>query len=195
MKLPEITALQFVTLSLLFSGEKTARQLRRQLQKWGGPRTSSAFSQLVGRLQRAAYIDAVRENRAAQRFSQTRYRLTDLGLIVWQLTRRFYASFDAPPPNFKPVPTDEAQFARLAYILSIVRHQLPHVRVTVERDGQPTVIAPHAFEIPPIARRQRMPRKLLQRRDLRRRGAFDPLRKTRLQRCDVLENVWHGGPV
>ncbi len=111
MKLPEITALQFVTLSLLFSGEKTARELRRQLQKWGGPRTSAAFSQLVGRLQRAAYVDAVRENRVGRRFSQSRYRLTDLGLIVWKVTQRFYGSFDAPPANFKPVATDEAEFA------------------------------------------------------------------------------------
>lgn len=111
VKLPEITALQFVTLSLLFSGEKTAGELRRQLGEWGGPRTAAAFSQLMTRLQRRAYIDVVRANRTGERFSESRYRLTDLGLIVWQVTQRFYAGFDAPPADLKPVATDEAEFA------------------------------------------------------------------------------------
>ena len=114
MRLPEITALQFAVLSLLFAGEKTGRDLRRQLQNCGGPRTSAAFSQLMTRLQDAAYVQARRCTPTAhhqQTPRESRYRLTDLGLIVWQATRRFYNSFDPPPPDLEVVPTDEAQFA------------------------------------------------------------------------------------
>ena len=62
-------------------------------------------------MQRAAYIDAVREARAEQRFSECRYRVTDLGVIVWQAAQVFYASFDAPPADLDAVATDEAEFA------------------------------------------------------------------------------------
>ncbi len=114
MRLPEITALQFALLSLLLAGEKTGRDLRRQLQDCGGPRTPAAFSQLMARLQDAAYVHARRSTPTAhsqQTLRESRYRLTDLGLIVWQATRRFYNAFDPPPPDLEVVPTDEAQFA------------------------------------------------------------------------------------
>lgn len=111
MSLPELTPLQFAALSLLFSGEKTARQLREQLESRGGPKTPAAFSQLMGRLQKGTYIVAGRECRADRRASQCRYRVTDLGVIVWQATRKFYASFPPPPPDLEPVATDEAEFA------------------------------------------------------------------------------------
>ncbi len=45
VKLPEITALQFAALSLLMAGEKTGRQLRRELSQWDGPASSAGFSQ------------------------------------------------------------------------------------------------------------------------------------------------------
>ena len=113
MRLPEITALQFALLSLLFSGEKTARQLHGQLQRFSGPRTAAAFSQLMSRLQEAAYVDALRATRSAhgRTVPECRYRLTDLGLIVWQATRRFYNGFDPPPPELEVVATPEAEFA------------------------------------------------------------------------------------
>ncbi len=103
MRLPELTALQFATLSLLFSGEKTARELHQQLHKWDGPRTAAAFSQLIGRLRKATLIDGMRQGQAGQRFSECCYRVTDLGVIVWKSARQFYAAFDPPPPNLQPV--------------------------------------------------------------------------------------------
>ena len=111
MRLPELTALQFAALSLLFSGEKTARELHEQLDKWDGPRTSAAFSQLVERLRRATLIQGIREGQPGQRFSECRYRVTDLGLIVWEATRQFYAGFAPAPGDLQPVETDEVEFA------------------------------------------------------------------------------------
>ncbi len=111
MKPPEITALQFAVLGLLFSGEKSGQQLQRMLRRHGGPRTAAAFSQLIGRMQRAVYIDVMRENRPGRRFSECRCRVTDLGVIVWQAARHFYDSFDPPPADLQSVQTEEAQFA------------------------------------------------------------------------------------
>lgn len=113
MRLPEITALQFALLSLLFEGEKTGRQLRHQLKRCGGPRTAAAFSQLMDRMQYAAYVqgELCPRTAGAQTVRESRYRLTDLGLIVWHAARRFYNNFDPPPPDLEVVPTDEAEFA------------------------------------------------------------------------------------
>ena len=65
----------------------------------------------MGRLQKAAYIVAERECRGDRRCSECRYRVTDLGVIVWQATRQFYAGFPPPPPDLEPVATEEAEFA------------------------------------------------------------------------------------
>ena len=113
MRLPEITGLQFAVLSLLFAGEKTGRQLREELQRWGGPRTAAAFSGLMRRLQNAAYVDGERCTQAGRggAVPECRYRVTDLGVIVWRATREFYAAFDPPPPELEVVATDEAEFA------------------------------------------------------------------------------------
>ena len=113
MRLPEITALQFALLSLLFEGEKTGRQLREELKRCNGNRAAATFSRLVGRMQDAAYVHAevCPRTAAGRTVRECRYRLTDLGLIVWKATRRFYNAFDPPPPDLQLVPTDEAQFA------------------------------------------------------------------------------------
>jgi len=109
-KLPEITALQFAALSLLMTGEKTGRQLQHELRQWGGPASSGAFSQLMGRMQRTCYVRVERKGPARQGSVECRYRVTDLGLMVWQAARQFYASFDEPPPELEPVATTEARF-------------------------------------------------------------------------------------
>ncbi len=110
MKLPEITALQFAALSLLMAGEKTGRQLRGELSQWDGPASSAGFSQLMGRMRQATYVSIDRKGRSGQRFSECRYRVTDLGVMVWQAARQFYASFDEPAPDLEPVTTIEARF-------------------------------------------------------------------------------------
>ncbi len=113
MRLPEITPLQFALLSLLFDGEKTARQLRTELQRWGGPRAAATVSRLMSRIQYAAYVDSRPCNRPdhGRTVRECRYRLTDLGLIVWHDTRRFYNAFAPPTSDLQVVTTDEAQFA------------------------------------------------------------------------------------
>ncbi len=117
-RLPEITALQFVVLSLLLAGEQTGRQLRHEVQKWHAGRSPAAFSQLMTRLTHAAYVhvdwhadDAADDAADGQAARVCRYRVTDLGLIVWQAARRFYAGFDPPRADLQPMATDEAQFA------------------------------------------------------------------------------------
>ena len=109
-KLPEITALQFAALSLLLTGEKTGGQLHRELRQWDGPASSAGFSQLMGPVQQACYVHADRKGRSGQRFSECRYRVTDLGVMVWQAARQFFASFDEPSPDLEPVRTTEARF-------------------------------------------------------------------------------------
>ena len=110
MKLPEITALQFAALSLLMAGEKTGPQLRGELRQWDGPASSAGFSQLMRRMRQACYVSTDRKGHAGQRFSECRYRVTDLGVMVWQAARGFYASFDEPSPDLEPVRTLEARF-------------------------------------------------------------------------------------
>lgn len=109
--MPEITALQFAAISLLFSGEKTGREIRQHLEKWDGPRTSAAFSQLMDRLRKSALVDGMREGRPGERFSECRYCVTDLGVILWQEAQQFYAGFAPPPPELEPVETIEVEFA------------------------------------------------------------------------------------
>ena len=110
MKLPEITALQFVALGLLMVGDKSGRQLRDELSQWDGPGSSAGFSQLMGRMRQASYVRIDRQGRSGQRFSECRYRVTDLGVMVWQAARGFYASFDEPTPDLEPVTTLEGRF-------------------------------------------------------------------------------------
>ncbi len=112
-RLPEITALQFVVLSLLLAGEQTGRQLRHQLEKWRAGRSPAAFTQLMTRLTHAAYVHVhwQADDDDGQAARVCRYQVTDLGLIVWQAARQFYAGFDPPPADLQPVATDEAQFA------------------------------------------------------------------------------------
>ena len=67
----------------------------------------------MGRMQDAAYLRGEVSARVAggRTVNECRYRVTDLGLIVWEATRRFYTSFAPPPPGLQAVATDEAQFA------------------------------------------------------------------------------------
>ena len=113
MKLPELTPLQFVALHLLFHGAKTGRELRRELAARGLSAEPPTFSRLMIRLQTGAYVqrDTFIEVIGGRTLRQRSYRLTDLGLIVWNATQEFYASLPPAPPELETVQTIEAEFA------------------------------------------------------------------------------------
>ena len=113
MRLPELTPLQFLAISLLFSGEQTSGQLRRRLRQCQGPSTPTAFCMLMRRMQRAGYVEGRRGcRRSAGRSSpQCRYRVTELGVLLWSRTREFYLALARPPADLEPAPSDQLEFA------------------------------------------------------------------------------------
>ena len=70
----------------------------------------ATFSQLMQRMCRAVYVDAERGGPTGQDPGECCYRLTDLGLIVWQTSRQFYARFADPPAGIPTTETIEAEF-------------------------------------------------------------------------------------
>lgn len=107
-----MTALQFLVIRLLFGGQKSGPQLRRELAALGVRRSPAAFSRLMQRLQLQVLVDA--KHRSRRRGDTTvrdrRYRVTDLGVITWKAARQFFTQ-PPPPEDLVPVATEEGELA------------------------------------------------------------------------------------
>jgi DNA-binding PadR family transcriptional regulator len=103
-KLPEITALQFLVISLLSRAEECpGRELRARLLENGVRSTGPQFYQMMSRLEDAGYVEGwyAQKEIEHQVVNERRYRITADGLAAWDATADFYDTHrrqaDAPP--------------------------------------------------------------------------------------------------
>ncbi len=91
--IPELTHLQFLVLSILRSGPRTGRQVRKALARHGIRRSAPAFYQMMARLEDAAFVDGEYDQKVVdgQIIKERRYTLSARGEAAWSATRTFYA--------------------------------------------------------------------------------------------------------
>jgi DNA-binding PadR family transcriptional regulator len=91
--IPELTHLQFLVLSILRSGPRTGRQVRKALARHGVRRSAPAFYQMMARLEDAAFVDGEYDQKVvdSQIIKERRYTLSTKGETAWSATRAFYA--------------------------------------------------------------------------------------------------------
>ena len=91
-KLPPLTSLQFLILSVLQDDERPGRDIRTALARFGARRSAAAFYQTMARLERARLIEGWYEQITVgdQAVTERRYRLRPAGSRQLQETRAFY---------------------------------------------------------------------------------------------------------
>jgi len=91
-RIPEITHLQFLVLSLLRDGLRSGRDIRAELVRYGVRRTSPAFYQMMARLEDAGFVQGWYDQKVleGQLIKERHYRLCPSGLKAWTETRNFY---------------------------------------------------------------------------------------------------------
>lgn len=96
-RLPGITHLQFLVLSLLQAGDLPGREIREVLVKYGVTSTSAAFYQMMARLERDHLVEGWYEQITIgdQAVTERRYSLRPPGERLWKETRDFYSSAPA----------------------------------------------------------------------------------------------------
>lgn len=90
--LPEITHLQYAVLNFLLTGEKSGRDIRRELAKLGPRRSAPSFYQMMARLEdeklvHGRYIETVIER---QRIKERHYQISKVGTVAVKAAREFY---------------------------------------------------------------------------------------------------------
>ena len=116
--MPELTGLHFLVVSILFDGEMSSNELRDELMRRGYTDNRAAFSRLMGRMIKGAIVtyafckDGAGELEGMDNIErQHRYRVSNLGVILWKAARDFYLSFDPPSEDLEPVEVSAAEFA------------------------------------------------------------------------------------
>src|ERR1044071_5095787 len=91
-KLPTISHLQFLALSVLRSGEQPGRALRKIAADFGVRHTAAAFYQMMSRLERDGLVEGWYEqiDVGDQAVTERRYRITARGTRSWGEARAFY---------------------------------------------------------------------------------------------------------
>jgi DNA-binding PadR family transcriptional regulator len=90
--IPDLTHLQFLVLSILRTGPRAGRQVRKALARHGVQRTAPAFYQMMARLEDAAFVDGEYDQKIVdgQIIKERRYTLSAKGEAAWSATRAFY---------------------------------------------------------------------------------------------------------
>jgi DNA-binding PadR family transcriptional regulator len=90
--IPDLTHLQFLVLSILRSGPRAGRHVRRALATHGVRRSAPAFYQMMARLEDAGFVDGEYDQKivAGQIIKERRYTLSGKGEGAWSATRAFY---------------------------------------------------------------------------------------------------------
>ena len=137
MEFPQLTALQFVVVHLLFSGPKGPGEVRKGLRELGLAQSASSFSRLIGRLQCGDCVEAVYEEPVrGNALGGCRLAVTDMGVAAWKATREFYASRSGPPPELTPVATEAgklAHYPRRTREKILARRDEKEIREALER--------------------------------------------------------------
>jgi DNA-binding PadR family transcriptional regulator len=96
-RLPHLTHLQFLVLSLIGAGEPPGRTVREALRPYGVRRSAPAFYQLMARLERDGLVHGRYHPVVVgdQSVKERRYRLTPTGEAAWSRTRAFYTAVPA----------------------------------------------------------------------------------------------------
>ncbi len=99
MKLPELSHLQFVVIGSLTGGERTGREVRRELKRYRVRQSGPAFYQMMARLEKAGLVEGwyTQEVVDGQIIKERCYRVTGAGSKAWQECRRFYAQAIGEP--------------------------------------------------------------------------------------------------
>jgi DNA-binding PadR family transcriptional regulator len=94
MKLPEITSLQFLALSILMEGECSGRKLRERLTAFGHRTSTPAFYQFMHRAEEAGFAEGRYEQKVVggQIIKERLYTATSSGIRVCEDFRTFAAS-------------------------------------------------------------------------------------------------------
>ena len=92
-RVPAITHLQFLVLTLLRPDARLGRHLRTRLARHGVRRSAPAFYQMMARLEDAGLVDGDYDQKVVrgQIIKERRYALTAVGEAAWRSTRDFYA--------------------------------------------------------------------------------------------------------
>jgi hypothetical protein len=111
--LPKLTPLQYLVLHLLFVGRQSGDQLRRSLKTLGVRQSRAAFSRLIARLVEANYIYPQWDTHChdGQVVHHRCYEVTDLGVVDWIATHKFYLNLAPPSDDLVPVVTQTGQLA------------------------------------------------------------------------------------
>jgi hypothetical protein len=113
--MPPLTPLQFLVISLLFTGPKSGAELRRLLKQMEIIISPSALSRLMTRLEWMQQIHRqyVMHAIADRNTRHCTFSVTDYGIKLWTQTRRFYLECSPPPPDFVPISTEATRKAHL----------------------------------------------------------------------------------
>lgn len=91
-RVPGITHLQYLVLTMLKDGPRLGRHLRRRLARHGVRRSAPAFYQMMARLEGARFVEADYEQKIidSQIIKERRYTLTPAGEAALTRTHEFY---------------------------------------------------------------------------------------------------------
>ena len=98
MRLPELTHLQFLILSILLNGDRSGRVVRDALETEGAKKSPAAFYQLMARMEEAGHVEGWYEQSVIDEVpvKQRWYKITGHGITAWENTRAFYTNPGVP---------------------------------------------------------------------------------------------------
>jgi len=100
-----MTPLQALTLSVLFHGELSSRQIRDELEDCGVAMKMPLVYRMLGRLELAEYVwGRYRQYQTVdgRTIRERWYRVSETGLAEWKTTVDFYAGLERPSDQFEP---------------------------------------------------------------------------------------------
>lgn len=92
MRLPKLSHLQFLVLSVLLSDERSGRELRARLSEFGVRKSGPAFYQLMARLEDSEFVSGRYEQEIVegQIIRERVYKIRASGTRAWNECRKFH---------------------------------------------------------------------------------------------------------
>ncbi len=92
MRLPKLSHLQFLVLSVLLSDEHSGRELRARLSEFGVRKSGPAFYQLMARLEDSEFVSGRYEQEIVegQIIRERVYKIRASGTKAWNECRKFH---------------------------------------------------------------------------------------------------------
>jgi hypothetical protein len=101
-----LTPLQYLAVGLLFTGEKSGREIREAIAQRGTRLDRAGLCRLMQRLvwQKSAVVRREERVIGGRVSRECYYRATSQGVERWQRTRAFFTALPEAPPDFEPAP-------------------------------------------------------------------------------------------